>query len=52
MPFIKFEHKGYGQMMTTPEYWLEYNLFDATDEKGDTWPGYKEDCKNPKYFEL
>lgn len=51
MPSVKFEHKNYGQMITLPEYWVEYNLFDAADKTGDTWPVYKEDCKNPKYIE-
>jgi len=51
MPSVKFEHKSYGQMTTTPEYWVEYNLFDATDNRGDVWPVYKDDCKNPKYIE-
>lgn len=51
MPFIKFEHKSYGQMTTTPEYWVEYEIFDVADESGDTRPVYKSDCKNPKYIE-
>jgi hypothetical protein len=51
MPFVKFEHKSYGQMMTAPEYWVEYEIFDAVDKTGDTWPVYKSDCKNPNYVE-
>lgn len=51
MSFIEFKHKGYGQMITAPEYWVEYNLFDATDKLGDTWPVYKDDCKNAEYIE-
>ncbi|MFA5871379.1 MAG: hypothetical protein WC858_01525 [Parcubacteria group bacterium] len=51
MPFVKFEHKSYGQMTTVPEYWVAYELFDAVDEAGDTMPVYKSDCDNPKYIE-
>lgn len=51
MPFVKFEHKSYGQMTTLPEYWVEYSLFDATDKQGDAWTVYKEDCENPKCIE-
>ena len=51
MPFVKFEHKNYGQTITTPEYWVEYEIFDATDKIGDTRPVYKDDCKNPKFIE-
>lgn len=51
MPFVKFEHKNYGEMTTTPEYWIQYELFDAADKHGDTYPVYKDDCRNPKYEE-
>jgi len=51
MPFVKFEHKSYGPMTTAPEYWIQYELFDATDEKGDKWPVHKDDCTIPKYIE-
>jgi len=38
-------------MTTTPEYWIQYELFDATDATGNTLPVYKSDCENPKYIE-
>jgi hypothetical protein len=51
MAFVKFQHKSYGVMMTTPEYWIQYKLFDAMDKTGNTMPVYKSDCENPKYVE-
>lgn len=48
MPIVKFEHKSYGSMMTTVEYWIQYGVFDATDEQGDTFPVSKDDCYDPK----
>jgi hypothetical protein len=51
MPIVKFKHKNYGVMTTTPEYWIQYELFDATDDAGNTMPVYKSDCDNPKYVE-
>lgn len=38
-------------MTTTPEYWIQYELFDAADKDGDIMPVYKNDCDNPKYIE-
>lgn len=29
LALVKFEHKSYDQMTTAPEYWVEYELFDA-----------------------
>ncbi|GEM_PF-3070328 len=51
MPFVKFQHKSHGVMTTTPENWIQYELFDATDENGDSMPVYKSDCESPKYIE-
>jgi hypothetical protein len=51
MSFVKFQHKTYGVMTTTPENWIEYELFDAIDENGNTMPVYRDDCENPKCIE-
>jgi hypothetical protein len=51
MPFVKFEHKSYRQMMMTPEYWIEFEIFDAMDKVGDVWPVCKDDCSEPEYIE-
>ena len=51
MPFVKFEHNSYGPMMTTAEYWIQYSIFDATDERGDVFPVSKDDCHDPKCVE-
>ncbi len=51
MPLVKFQHKTYGIMTTTPEYWIQYELFDAMDENGNTMPVYKADCESVKYIE-
>lgn len=52
MPLVKFEHKSYGPMMTTPEYWIQYEIFDAVDEDGNVMPVYRTDCENPKYIKV
>ena len=51
MPNVKFQHKTHGQMTTTPENWIQYELFDATDEEGNVMPVYRADCEKPKHFE-
>ena len=51
MSYVQFQHKSYGIMTTIPEYWIQYEIFDATDEVGDVAPVYKADCENPKYIE-
>jgi len=51
MPYVKFQHKTYGAMKTIPENWIRYELFDAIDKIGDSWPVYKKDCNNARYFE-
>lgn len=51
MPFVKFKHKNHGEMTTTPEYWIQHELFDATDDGGNTMPVYKSDCINSLYSE-
>lgn len=49
MSYVRFQHKTYGEMVTTPENWIQYPLFDATDDEGNTVPVYESDCENPKY---
>ncbi len=51
MPQVKFLHKTHGKMITTPENWINYELFDAQDEIGDTHPVYKSDCFDVQYKE-
>lgn len=51
MPYIKFTHPTYGQMVATVENWINYEIFDAQDARGDVWPVQKSDCSDGGYFE-
>ena len=52
MTIVNFTHcdyytpKGSKKLLsTTAENWIKYDLFDATDAQGETWPIYKDCCK-------
>lgn len=51
MSYVKFQHNSYGTMFTAPEFWIQYEVFDALDEDGESHPVKKEDCCSPKYIE-
>lgn len=52
MKIVRFTHSSYGEMETTVESWIEYETFDATDEKGESYPVNKDDCSNPHVNEF
>lgn len=49
MSLIKFLHSTYGKMITTAENWVNYEIFDAQDARGDTYPVQKSDCSDAIY---
>jgi hypothetical protein len=44
MTIVKFKHDG-EVMSTSAENWINFSMFDAVKENGDTYPVNKEDCE-------
>jgi hypothetical protein len=51
MTIVKFENEHHGEMITSAENWIRFEMFDAENKAGDRFPVTKDTCKFLDCFE-